>query len=134
MNTGTCKADSSCPRTAKAQRSQKRKCPQGTGRSLYLNVWRPRRPQRRRHRCRCADCLVARKLKSETGEKQQTAQYATWRALTATVLHFPHRRQNSVCVKMFFLLTAVQKYKNQTSFSRVMITNVLACFCESQCC
>ena len=33
-----------------------------------------------------------------------------------------------VCVKMFFLLTALQKYKNQTSFSRVMITHVLPHF------
>jgi len=39
-----------------------------------------------------------------------------------------------VCVKMFFLLTAVQKYKNQTIFSRVMITNVLPrFFYETQC-
>jgi len=29
---------------------------------------------------------------------------------------------------MFFLLTAVQKYENQTSFSRVIITNVLPHF------
>jgi len=29
---------------------------------------------------------------------------------------------------MFFLLTAVQKYKNQTIFFRVMITNVLPRF------
>jgi len=36
--------------------------------------------------------------------------------------------------KMFFLLTAVQKLflKSQTSFSRVMITNVLPRFDESQ--
>jgi len=33
-----------------------------------------------------------------------------------------------VCEKMFFLLTAVQHYINQTTFSRVMITNVLLRF------
>ena len=33
-----------------------------------------------------------------------------------------------VCVKLFILLTAVQKYKNQMSFSRVMITNALPRF------
>jgi len=33
-----------------------------------------------------------------------------------------------VCVKMFFLLIAVQNYKNQTSFSKVMIINVLPRF------
>ena len=38
-----------------------------------------------------------------------------------------------VCVKMFFLLTAVQKLQKRTSFSRVMITNVLPrCFYERQ--
>jgi len=40
-----------------------------------------------------------------------------------------------VCVKMFFLLTAssAKIIKNQTRFSRVMITNVLLRFYESQC-
>jgi len=39
-----------------------------------------------------------------------------------------------VCIKMFFLLAAVQKFTNQTSFSGVMITNViLPRFYESQC-
>jgi len=33
---------------------------------------------------------------------------------------------------MFFLLTAMQKNVSQTSFSRVMITNVLPRFCETQ--
>ena len=40
-----------------------------------------------------------------------------------------------VCVKMFSLLTAVQKYilKNQTRSSRVMTTNALPRFYEPQC-
>jgi len=34
---------------------------------------------------------------------------------------------------MFFLLTAVQKLQKSNEFSRVMITNVLPRFYESQC-
>ena len=37
-----------------------------------------------------------------------------------------------LCITMFFLLTAVQNYKNQARFSRVMAANVLPRFNESQ--